>query len=84
MSGGAGASYRSVSETPTVACPLKGYNTCMSLTSSVILLVIVVAAIGLLAAAWFIPRKKTPRVRRKQESLDPLSDPPTITHYGHA
>jgi hypothetical protein len=54
----------------------------MTFGSSVIVLAIVLAAIGLLALACFAPRRKS-LPRRKQKSLDPLSEP-TITHYGHA
>jgi hypothetical protein len=54
----------------------------MTFGSSVIVLVIVLAAIGFLALAWFAPRR-TSLPRRKQKSLEPLSEP-TITHYGHA
>ena len=54
----------------------------MTFGSSVIVLVIVLAVIGLVALACFAPRRKS-LSRRKQKSLDPLSEP-TITHYGHA
>jgi hypothetical protein len=53
---------------------------------SILLLVSVLALIVALAVAWFAPRRRS-RVRRDKESktsLDPVSDPPTITHYGHA
>ena len=58
----------------------------MTFGSSVLLLIAVVAVIAviaLLAYACIAPRRKS-RVARKKGSLDPLSDPPTITHYGHA
>jgi hypothetical protein len=57
----------------------------MTLGWSILLLVSVFALIGALALAWFAPRRRN-RVRRDKESktsLDP-SDPPTVTHYGHA
>jgi len=60
----------------------RGKITSMAFGSSVIVLVIVLAVIGLLALACFAPRRKSVP-RRKQKSLDPLSEP-TITHYGHA
>lgn len=51
-----------------------------------LLLVIVIALIGVLAVVWFAPRGKgrPRRDKESQESLEPVSDPPTITHYGHA
>ena len=58
----------------------------MTLTSSIVLLLAVIGVIGILAFACFASRKSS-HVRRKRAggtSSDPLSDPPTITHYGHA
>ena len=58
----------------------------MTFGSSMLLLVIVIALIGVLAVVWFAPRGKgrPRRDKESQESLEPVSDPPTITHYGHA
>jgi hypothetical protein len=59
----------------------------MTLFTSIAVVLAVLAAIGLLAFVCFAPRRT--RSRRKAESLAPqslapLADPPTITHYGHA
>ena len=57
----------------------------MSFESSVILVLVVIAAMGVLAFAVVTPHK---RRRRKdappRDPNDPLSGPPTVTHYGHA
>jgi len=58
----------------------------MTLGSSIVLLVLVVAAIGLagfVRLALKAPRRKK-EVRRNEVSISALADPPTITHYGHA
>lgn len=82
---GEGASYKTVGELPTTCLRNGGKIIPMTFGWSVFLLVIVLALIGALAVAWFAPRRR--RVRRDKElktSLDPVSDPPTVTHYGHA
>jgi hypothetical protein len=61
----------------------------MTFVSSVVLLVVVLAAIGLVAAVCFAlkaPRRKSEGRHRHVPSAPstPLADPPTITHYGHA
>ena len=58
----------------------------MTFASSVVLLVVVLAAIGLVASVCFAlkaPRRKR-EARRRHGPSAPLGDPPTITHYGHA
>jgi len=58
----------------------------MPLGSSIVVLVLVVAAVGLVAfvcLALKTPRRKK-ETRRSEVSISPLADPPTITHYGHA
>jgi len=57
----------------------------MTLGSSVVVLLLGVAAIGLVAflcLALKVPRRK--RETHKRVASAPLADPPTITHYGHA
>ncbi len=83
---GEGASYKTVRESLTTCSPNRGKIAAMTFGWSILLLVIVFALIGVLAVAGFAPRRKS-RARRDKESkalLDPISDPPTITHYGHA
>jgi hypothetical protein len=54
----------------------------MSLGASIALLAFIIAVIGVVALVRLYPRSKIRR-RRKEGTPDPLSDPPTITHYGH-
>ncbi len=54
----------------------------MTLGASIAVLAFVIAVIGIVAFVLSNPRPKSRR-RRKEEAPDPLSDPPTITHYGH-
>jgi hypothetical protein len=54
----------------------------MTLGASIAILAFVIAVIGVVAYVCSNPRPKS-RKRPKKESLEPLSDPPTITHYGH-
>jgi len=59
----------------------------MTFASSIVLLLVVIAALGVVAFAFLSPRRRT-RIHRGESRLrgprDPISDPPTITHYGHA
>jgi len=58
----------------------------MSLTWSIVSLLVAIAALGGIAFVSLAPHKK--RTRRKitppRDPNDPLSGPPTVTHYGHA
>jgi hypothetical protein len=55
----------------------------MSFGASIAVLAFVIAVIAAVAFARLkAPRRKS-RKRRTEQALDPLSDPPTITHYGH-
>ena len=55
----------------------------MTFGASIAVLAFAIVVIG---AVLFV-RRDTPRRRRRQhraeQPLEPLSDPPTITHYGH-
>ena len=55
----------------------------MTFGASVAVLVFVIVVIAAIAFARLnAPRRKS-RKRPVEQSLDSLSDPPTITHYGH-
>jgi hypothetical protein len=58
----------------------------MSFTWSIISLLLAIAAIGVIVFVLIAPHRR--RARRKALPLrdpnDPLSGPPTVTHYGHA
>jgi hypothetical protein len=54
----------------------------MSFGVSIAILAFVIAIIGAVVFMRLSPRRKSRR-RRTREPVDPLADPPTITHYGH-
>lgn len=83
---GEGGSYKTVSESLTNGSRNGGRIIDMTFGWSLLALGVVFALIGVLAMAGFAPRRKS-RVRQDKVSKalpDPISDPPTITHYGHA
>lgn len=53
----------------------------MSFGASIAVLVLVIAVVA--AVGLYISRRPKSRRRKIAPALDPLSDPPTITHYGH-
>jgi hypothetical protein len=55
----------------------------MTFGASLAVIALAIAVIGVVFLVRLgAPRRKT-RKRRSEEPLDALSDPPTITHYGH-
>ena len=54
----------------------------MTLGASIAVLAVVIAVIAVILSVHFNRRPRN-RKRRTNEALDSLSDPPTITHYGH-
>lgn len=78
-----GLSYDRVGGRPTTSLWIGAYNRVMTFEASLVVIALVIVVIGgVLFARLHVPRRKT-RKRRAEEPLDALSDPPTITHYGH-
>ena len=55
----------------------------MSFGASIAVLVLAIAVIVVVAFAYASARPKARRRKAVEEPFDSLSDPPTITHYGH-
>jgi hypothetical protein len=54
----------------------------MSFGASVAVVLLVIAIVAAVASVY-VSRRPRSRKRRVERPLDSLSDPPTITHYGH-
>ena len=55
----------------------------MTLGASIAVIALVLVVIGAVFFARLDAPRRKARKRRSEEPLDSLSDPPTITHYGH-
>ena len=57
----------------------------MTFGVSVAVLALVIVVFGAVFVFFTRPNtaRRKSRKRRTEEPIDPLSDPPTITHYGH-